>query len=98
DEISDRRRIRLGLHNPFVSVAAQIGLVAGAAWLLLWFASAVHAIRGATDVRWVATGIVLLTVVELMFRHAETQKLTWLVAALALAVPVAARRVEIRAT
>jgi hypothetical protein len=73
------------VHNSFASVAMQAGLIAGGAWLLLWFLIARTAWRAEGSLRPVLVAMTVLTIAELMFRHAEYQKPLWLIAALVLA-------------
>lgn len=81
----ERLGIRLEVHNSFASVAVQAGLIAGAAWLLLWFVLVRTSWRVEGPLRPVATALALLTLAELMVRHAEFQKPLWFIAALAMA-------------
>jgi hypothetical protein len=81
----ERLGIRLEVHNSFASVAVQAGLVAGAAWLLLWFVLMRTSLRVEGSLRPVAAALTLLTLAELLVRHAEFAKPLWLIAALVMA-------------
>jgi hypothetical protein len=81
------------VHNSFASVAMQAGVIAGAAWLLLWFLIGRAAWRSRGSLRPVLITLTMLTITELMFRHAEYQKPLWLTAALVLSGDFAVGRV-----
>jgi hypothetical protein len=81
----ERLGIRLEVHNSFASVAVQAGLVAGAAWLLLWFVLMRTSLRVEGSLRPVAAALTLLTLAELLVRHAEFAKPLWFIAALVMA-------------
>ncbi|MEO5842093.1 MAG: O-antigen ligase family protein [Acidimicrobiales bacterium] len=85
----ERLGIPLAVHNSFASVAVQAGLIAAGAWLLLWFVLVRTSWRAHGALRPIATALTLLTLAELMVRHAEYQKPLWLIAALAMSTSFA---------
>jgi len=85
DAMFDRLGVRLGVHNSFASVAVQAGLIAATAWLLLWFVLVRTSLRVRGSLRPVTAALTLLTLAELLLRHAEFQKPLWLIAALVMA-------------
>ena len=85
DVMRDRLGVDFSVHNSFASVAMQAGLIAGGAWVLFWFLIARAAWRTEGSLRPVMVALTMLTIAELLFRHAEYQKPLWLIAALVMA-------------
>jgi hypothetical protein len=73
------------VHNSFASVPMQAGVIAGGAWMLLWFVVARTAWRADGALRPVLVALTMLTIAELLFRHAEYQKPLWIFIALVMA-------------
>lgn len=81
-----------GVHNTYLSVAAELGVVGLLAWLLLLAMSFLPGVRGAGSEALLVRVLAATLVLGLVPRHWEYDKATWLVLALAVGLADAARR------